>query len=212
MPSSAITAQNAALKVATAQASTLTITGATKANPCVVTAANTFVGGEIVQIDAVGGMIEVNGRAFVVASPVAGSFALKGVDSTGYTTFTTGGTVTAQTMTTIGNVKTFNLTPDSPTEIDVTNLASTRKEFRVGLAGSWKMTADYDVDTADIGQAELAKASGAGTSRVLTIVLTNGKVFAGVGYVLSATADGSPDAVVKGQISFRGTGQPTWFA
>ena len=212
MPSTAITAQKAQLKVSTADGSPLTITAITKANPAVVSATNTFVGGEIVQIDAVVGMVEVNGRAFVVDTPSGSTFKLKGVDSTNYTTYVSGGTATSKTMTVIGNVKTFNITPDSPAEIDVTNLASTRKEFRVGLAGSWKMTADYDVDTSDAGQAQLAKVQGSGTASVFNIALNNGKVFAGVGYVLSASADGSPDAVVKGQLNIRGTGQPTWFA
>ena len=212
MPSTAITAQNAQLKISTATSTVRTITAVSKANPAVVTATNTYVGGEIIQIDGVGGMVELNGRAYVVATPTGTNFALKGVDSTGYSTYTSGGTVTPQTMTLIGNVKSFDLQPDKPSEIDVTNLASTRKEFRVGLAGSWTMKADYDVDTADAGQAQLNVAANAGSANVFTITLTNGKIFAGVGYVLTASASGSPDAVVKGSLDIRGTGQPTWFA
>jgi len=212
MSSTAITAQRSSLKIATAQGSPLTITAITKANPAVVTATNTFVGGEIIQIDAVGGMVETNGRAYVVAVPTGTNFQLKGVDSTSYTTYVSGGTATPQTMTTVGNIKDFDIQPDKPAEIDVTNLASTRKEFRIGLAGSWTMTSTMDIDSSDTGQAELTKAQNDGLSRVLTVALSNGKMFAGVGYILQFNAKGSPEAVVAGTLSVRGTGQPTWFA
>lgn len=213
MPSTAITAQRSSLKIATAQATAKNISAVTKANPAVVTStAHGYTTGDVIQIDGVGGMIELNGRAYVVTVLTADTFSLNGTDSTNYTIYTSAGTATKQTMTTVGNVKDFDIQPDKPAEIDVTNLASTRKEFRVGLAGSWVATCAMDIDTADTGQAELTKAQNDGLSRVFTVVLSNGKVFAGVGYVLQFSAKGSPDAVVGGSLSIRGTGQPTWFA
>lgn len=71
--------------------STATITGISQANPAVVTAANSFVDGQFVWITGVVGMTEVNGIRFTVASRAAGSFELEGIDSTGYTAYTSGG-------------------------------------------------------------------------------------------------------------------------
>jgi hypothetical protein len=213
MPSTAITAQRSVLKVTTATAATKAITAATKANPCVVTAtAHGYATGDIIQIDAVGGMIELNGRAYVITVLTADTFGLNGVNSLAYTTYTSGGTAAKKTQTAVGNIKDFNINPDAATEIEVTNLASTRKEYRLGLAGSWVITCAMDIDSADVGQLELAAAQDDGFSRVFTVTLSNGKIFAGVGFVRSFSAAGSADAVVGGQLDVRGTGQPTWFA
>jgi hypothetical protein len=73
------------------------ITGITKANPAVVTysGADTYANGDRVWIDGVVGMTEVNGREFTVANVNTGAntFELSGVNSTAYTTYTSGGTV-----------------------------------------------------------------------------------------------------------------------
>lgn len=213
MTSTAITAQRSSLKIATATASAKSITGASKADPAVITAVgHGYATGDIIQIDSVGGMIELNGRAYVVTVLTVDTFSLNGVNSSSYTTYTSGGEATKQTMTAVGNIKDFNITPDQPAEIDVSNLASTRKEFRIGLAGSWVMTCAMDIDTADTGQDELTAAQDDGLSRVFTLTLSNGKIFAGVGYVRSFSAAGGTDGVVGGQLDIRGTGQPTWFA
>lgn len=215
MSSTAITAQRSVLAINSASGTALVITAVSKANPGVVTYTGTDpANGNIGQIDAVAGMVELNGRAYKVQNVNVGAktFELAGVDTTNYTTYVSGGTFTPKTMTTVGNIKDFQINQDKPAEINVTNLASTRKEFRIGLAGSWTASCSIDVDTSDAGQAELTKAQNDGLSRVFTLTLSSGKVFAGVGYVMSFDASGSPDAVVGGKLEIRGTGQPTWFA
>lgn len=73
------------------------ITGITKANPAVVTYAgsDTYANGDRVVITGVLGMTEVNNREFTVANVNAGAntFELSGVNSSGYTTYSSGGTV-----------------------------------------------------------------------------------------------------------------------
>lgn len=72
-----------------------TITGITKANPAVVSCVNSFTNGQLVKIAAVEGMTEANTgvtTAYTVANRAAGSFELQGIDSTGWTTYTGGGT------------------------------------------------------------------------------------------------------------------------
>lgn len=68
------------------------ITAITKANPAVVTSvAHGFSNGDRVIITGVLGMTEVNNRQFVVANKTADTFELSGVDSSAYTTYTSGG-------------------------------------------------------------------------------------------------------------------------
>lgn len=69
------------------------ITGITKANPAVVTSnAHGFSNGDVVVIASVGGMTELNNRIFTVANVTANTFELSGVNSSSYTTYTSGGT------------------------------------------------------------------------------------------------------------------------
>lgn len=69
------------------------ITGVTKANPAVVTAtAHGFSNGDVVVIASVGGMTELNNRIFTVANVTANTFELSGINSSSYTTYTSGGT------------------------------------------------------------------------------------------------------------------------
>lgn len=78
--------------------SALTITGASKANPAVVTVVNTYAVGDIVYITGVGGMTQLNGRFFKLSAVAAGNITLANlngtaINSTGYSIYTAGGTV-----------------------------------------------------------------------------------------------------------------------
>lgn len=72
---------------------TFTVTGISKANPGVVTlsASHGLLAGEKIRLVDVGGMTEVNDRIFTVASPSAANLSLSGVNTTSYTTYTSGG-------------------------------------------------------------------------------------------------------------------------
>jgi len=213
MPSTAQTAQRSTLKVHTATGSAKTITAISKADPCVITATHDFAVGDIVYLTGIVGMTELNGRAAVVtAISTTVSFTCGGIDSTDYTTYVSGGTATEQTMTAVGNIKDFSIDQDAASEIDITNLDSTRKEFMIGLAGSWTMSCGMQIDSTNTGQLELTSAQNDGLYRVFAVTLASGKIFAGVGYVMSFGASGSADGVVEGTLSLRGTGQPVWFA
>ena len=68
------------------------ITGATVANPVVVTAvAHGRVNGDKVFLHDVGGMVEINDLYFTVAGKTADTFQLSGINGLGYTAYTSGG-------------------------------------------------------------------------------------------------------------------------
>jgi len=88
------TYQITAAQNATATVSTVSITGATQANPCEITAtSHGRSNGDLVYIDGVSGMTELNGGIYTVANASANTFELSGVNSTGYTAYSTGGSV-----------------------------------------------------------------------------------------------------------------------
>lgn len=74
-----------------------TISGATQADPCVITATgHSLSNGERVVITGVAGMVELNNREFIVANAGANDFEIQDVDgndvdATGYTAYSSGG-------------------------------------------------------------------------------------------------------------------------
>ena len=70
-----------------------TITGASAANPCVITsAAHGLAVGDVVRIGGVVGMTELNQREFTISAVTTDTFTLAGVNSSGYTAYSSGGT------------------------------------------------------------------------------------------------------------------------
>ena len=74
------------------------ITAATKANPCVLTIPDhTYSVGDWIYVQNVGGMTQLNGKYYKVAAVVGNNVTIANlngvnIDSTGYTTYTSGGT------------------------------------------------------------------------------------------------------------------------
>lgn len=69
-----------------------TISGATQANPVVVTAnSHGYDNGDEVYISGVVGMTELNNRVFIVANKAANTFELQDVDGSAYTAYVSGG-------------------------------------------------------------------------------------------------------------------------
>mgnify|MGYP006084450117 FL=1 len=81
------------------------ITGATAANPVVITSnGHTLANGTKVSIRGVVGMVELNiETAYTVAATATNTFALAGVDGSGFTGYTSGGVATAA-ATTAGSI------------------------------------------------------------------------------------------------------------
>lgn len=90
----AVSAQTGEESLAALSSTTSTITGITKANPAVVTfsSAPGYETGHEIEISGVGGMTILNGKRFRVAKLTSTTYQLQGVDSTNFTTYTSGGT------------------------------------------------------------------------------------------------------------------------
>src|SRR5690242_5008086 len=149
----AIKSQNALLRVSTATSAAKTITAITNANPAVCTSsAHGLVAGTIIVMTVVVGMTELNNRAFVVANPAANTFELKGIDSTNYGVYVSGGSATPQTMTAIGEVVSAGGFDGVADEIDTTHLRSTAKEYLIGLQDFGNVQLEMNLVPTDTGQ------------------------------------------------------------
>jgi Flp pilus assembly protein TadG len=86
-----------------------TIAGATRANPVVITSAgHGFANGDRVYIQNVGGMSQINNEQFTVTNVTANTFALQGVNGSGYGNYSSGGKVTKCQMSDCSVVVTAN--------------------------------------------------------------------------------------------------------
>lgn len=80
---------------ATYIASTMAITGASKTVPCVITVVSTaaLTTGDMIMITGVVGMTQLNDKLYKITVINATTFSLDSIDSTGYTTWTSAGTI-----------------------------------------------------------------------------------------------------------------------
>lgn len=73
------------------------ITGATQANPCVLTCASTFVPGQTVKISGVAGMTQLNGNTYTITAVTLSTVSIS-VNATAFTAYTSGGIATPTGM------------------------------------------------------------------------------------------------------------------
>lgn len=211
MTSSAISAQGSTFQVNTATAGAKTITAAAVGNPTIFTsAAHGLQNGDVIAIAALVGTIAAvfNGLTFIVTNKTTNTFAID-VDSSGLA-YTSGGTATPQTWTTIANVKTFTGPDGAATVIDVSNLLSTAKEKRMGLPDEGNFSFEIDLDTLDVGQLAMMTARSAQTQKQFKLTLPNSSTATFSGYVTKIAPSGGVDAVLKRAVEIAITAAVTW--
>jgi len=143
----------------------ITITGISKANPAVVTAAaHGLVNGAVVDLDAIVGMTELNGISAPVKVLTASTFELVGVDSTDYTTYSSAGSATPAVFIETCQHKSYSGFDGQASERDTTTLCSTAKEKKTGLQDFGGMSAELHYVEDDPFQVEfkIAKADNLG--------------------------------------------------
>jgi hypothetical protein len=190
-----------------AQSPSITISAATKANPCVVTvAAHTFATGEIVRILGVVGMTELNGGVYIVS--VAGnSITLIDTDSTGYTTYSSGGKMDEATMTNFCELTNYNRAGGASAEIDAESLCSTAKEFEIGLPDFGTSTIDYMFAPKTALQVSLISNYKAGTMIGVRITLPNsGGDMTQLGFIQSMSEQAGKGGLWSGSLVMRNSG------
>lgn len=132
------------------------------------------------------------------------------------TTFSTD-TVGGSTPIVIAGVKSVSgIGSGKASEIDVTTLASTAKEFRMGLQDFGTVTLNINWNLDDAGQIALYNAMDGQIPQqfIVTLPATNPtvtkNVWTAVVYVLSMEVSADADSVAMGTVTLRVTGEPAW--
>lgn len=111
---------------------------------------------------------------------------------------------------TVAGVVSFSFGDGSATDIDITTLASTAKEYRQGLQDFGDCTLELKRDPADVGQAAMEAAKAAQATREVIITLPGGAVATFNAYVKSISSSGGVDDVINGTASLKVTGAVVW--
>lgn len=217
MASTAISAQGSIVQIATGTGGAKTISGTVGVgNPTVLTStAHGLANGDVITNNSGftgANASALNGKTYVVQFKTTNTFAVA-EDTTGLTITVGTATVTATTYTAIANVRSFSdFESGSSAEIDVTNLSSTAKEFRLGLVdnGSFSMTVDHS--NADSGQAAAQARRLDGAAVNMKVILPSGTTptasFSGL--VKKFTKSAAVDGIVSASIDVRVNGAITW--
>jgi hypothetical protein len=207
MASSAISAQGSVLAIGTGSGSAKTITAIALGNPTILTAtAYGFGEGDVVTLAGLTGIDAgtLNGQTVSVRNKTTNTFAVY-IDTTGKT-ITAAGTATSTTFTNIANVRTFSGFDGAASEIDVTNLDSIAKEFRLGLTDPGQFTFEIDYDSANAGHTALRAKQVSGALSNFKLTLPNATVITFTAYVKKFSLGGGVDAVAKTSVDLRISG------
>lgn len=123
----------------------------------------------------------------------------------------TGSPGTADTA--ISDIKSYSGFDGEASEIDITTLDSTAKEFRTGLDDSGNLQIEFLPDFDDAGQNALRAAADSRQVKQFVLTLTDSPATTATfnGYVKQARSlSAGVDAVVEGSASIRITGSVTW--
>ena len=210
MSSTAISAQGSVFSIGTGTGSAKTITGIALGNPTILTiAGHGFSNGDNITLAGIGGTTVLNGLSLSVTNKTTNTVAVN-IDTTGGAAFTSGGTATPVTYSIVGNIKDFTGFDGSASELDRTNLASTAKEFALGLVDPGQFSVNVDQDNSDAGQIALRAKQQSGAISNFKLVLPNGNTASFTGFVKKFGTQGGVDALVKSAVDIRISGSVTW--
>lgn len=207
MSSTAVSAQGTKFQVETGAGTPVTCTGISKASSAVILSASPPAVGTVGVFSGVVGMTEINGEVGIVTAVVAGTSFTVAIDSTGFSTYASGGTFTPKTYTNVGGINTYSGFDGQASEIDVTDLASTAKEFRLGLQDFGNLSVNLKaILPADAGQLAVRAAKTAGSLLTYLILNADGQKVAFSAYAKKFSEDSGVDKTRSGQIGLRITG------
>jgi len=211
--STAVSAQGTIIQIATGTGAAKNITVIAVGYPTIVTAtSHGFANGDYVTIAGVTGADAalLNG-VWSISNVTTSTFSVH-LNSIGKT-LTATGTATGATYTAIANVRSgTDLESGSSPEIDVTDLTSTAKEFRLGLVdnGSFALTLFHS--NADAGQAALQARRLDGAAVNMKVILPTGTTptasFSALIKKFSKSV--AVDGVVEASVDIRVNGVITW--
>lgn len=212
MPSNAISAQGSTLKIETGAGGANTITAIALGYPTILTCnAHGRQNGDVVALASFAGAdaATINGQTAVVRNKTTNTFAVE-IDTTGKTITGAAAAATPVALTQIKEIKTFSGFDGQASEIDVTNLDSTAKEFRLGLTDEGGFTFEMNQVNSDAGQTALRASKNAGTIKTYVLTLPNAETATFTAYAKGLPTAGGVDGVVTSSVALRISGPVVW--
>lgn len=189
----------------------LTITGISSANPAVVTyTGGDLVDGDVIEINGVVGMDEVNVEQFIVdnVNGTAGTAELVDVDSTGYGSYVSGGTIHVGHFSNFCELTGYNRTGGTSPDIPATSICSVAEEVETGLASFGSTAIDYNFAPQTAIQQALEEFHLSGEKTALKITLPkSGGIMVNLGFVQQTNEQASNGSLWTGSATFRNTGR-----
>lgn len=210
--SDAISAQGSTLEIETGSGSPVTTVTAAVGFPTIITkSSHGLSNGDVVALSAFAGASAalMNGFTVVVKNATTNTLAVD-IDTTGGTLTAANGTLTPVALTEIAEVKTFSGLDGAASEIDVSHLGSTAKEYILGLVDEGGFSFEMNRVAADAGQAAVLTSRNAGTVKSYKLTLPNAETATFSAFAKTFPVAGGVDGVVMHNIGLRITGAVVW--
>lgn len=187
-----------------------TITAISLANPGVATStAHALADGTVGFLDAVAGMVNLDGQAIRIDAPAANTFELQGVDTTTYPAFTAGTFVPVTVWSTLSRSSSYNIGGGAAEKIKTTVLLDEIEQQANGLLAAQTVSFNINHETVDEEALQLIATAAINQAYlVFRITFKDGaqRIFRGqpsmpgedVGQ--GALATGTLEVTVKGQV------------
>ncbi len=185
------------------------ISAATKANPCVLTVGSGHgrVAGDVIEITGVVGMVELNNTSFIVSAVDSTHITLYNTDSSGYTTYASGGAVQGALFSNFCELTSYDRTGGSSPQIDATSLCSTANEYEVGLPDSGTTKIGYNFAPQTAIQLAIAAFDTSKELMAVRIELPNsGGKRVQLGFIQQTSESVSKGGLWTGNITIQNTG------
>jgi hypothetical protein len=206
--------KNVAVAMQSALAAAKTITAITKASPGVASStAHGYSNGDFVFL-TVSGMYQLNDKVVRVSSVTTDTFALEGVDTTLFETFSSGTAEKITFGTSITTATTITSSGGNFEFIDSTTIHGNSKSQLPGLPEATTFSMDHIWDVSDTGLLALKSASDNQSKRAFKFTFgSGGKIMAFAGYVGAALLPGgSAQQLVTTPSVITMGGSPTYYA
>lgn len=190
------------------------ITGISKASEAVVecTGAN-FAVNDVVVVESVGGMFQINNITARVKSKTAANVTLESVDSSAFSTFTTGGTIKRiSAWESLQRATNFNMAEPQPEKSTIRTIHSLESTEMLGVTSPAAVDMNIYADPFASDVVELRKAAKAQTTRAFRVTFANGyKLYFNALVSGGRGIQGESGQPATGSLNLSLQGSETWY-
>ena len=169
---------NTRVEVAATYGSAVAVTGVTKANPAVVSKTSHGLSNDTVgYFSTVAGMVQLEDQAFRIKNSNTDDFECQGLDTTTYSTFTSGNIITVSTWSTLSEATSWQQGGGTPNPRTVTRLIDVIARTRAGLLSEQTISLNIYAQESPSAAMDLLTAAARTQGKVvMRITLSSGDV------------------------------------